>query len=251
MAVWDKFLSDRDKTTFPASGYGAYLGPGERPALLVIDVSYAFTGDKDEPLLDSIAKWHNSCGPTAWQAIPYIQRLLEAARAKNLPIFYSTGYEARPDGFGRGLWRNSRGAEAAPPAGFGAQEIVREIAPEPRDVVIAKRAPSVFHGTPLISDLNSAHCDTLIVCGTTTSGCVRATVVDAFSYNLRVLMAEEACFDRGEASHAMALFDLNAKYADVVPTADILAYFGGLSDDLFDGIIAPAKIPVSAAAPVR
>lgn len=243
MAIWDKFLTENDKSVFAASGYGAYLGPGKRPALLIIDVSYAFTGDKDEPLLDSIAKWHNSCGPAAWRAMPHIQALLAAAREKNLPIFYSTGHVARPDGFGRGLWRNSRINDAVPPAGYGPQEIVREIAPEDRDVVITKRAPSVFHGTTLASDLTALGVDSLIVAGTTTSGCVRATVVDGFSHNLRMAVAEEGCFDRGEASHAMALFDLNAKYADVMLTSDIVDYVSTLDDDLFDGQIAPAVRP--------
>lgn len=240
MAIWDAFLTENDKSTFPQSGYGAYLGPGARPAILVVDVSYAFTGDKDEPLPDSIAKWHNSCGPVAWQAIPHIARLLDSARSRSLPIFYSTGYDARPDGFGRGLWRNSRVAESTPPLGYGPQEIVREIAPETRDVVLEKRAPSVFHGTPLASDLTALGVDTLIVVGTTTSGCVRATVVDGFSHNLRMIVAEEGCFDRGEASHAMALFDLNAKYADVVSTDHVIDYIDTLESDLFAGRIAPA-----------
>jgi nicotinamidase-related amidase len=240
MAIWDDFLTTNDKATFAQSGYGAYLGPGERPVLLVVDVSYAFTGDKDEPLADSITKWHNSCGPSGWKAMPYLQQLLAAARSRNLPIFYSTGYPARPDGFGRGLWRNSRNTESAPPLGYDPQEIVREIAPEPRDVVFAKRAPSVFHGTPLASDLRALNVDTLIIVGTTTSGCVRATAVDAFSHNFRVVLAEEGCFDRGEASHAIALFDLNAKYADVLPTATVIDYIDGLGSDLYEGQIAPA-----------
>nr|MCW2727151.1 hydrolase [Aeromicrobium sp.] len=240
MPVWDEFLTENDRAAFGASGFGAYLGPGARPCLLVIDVSYAFTGDKDEPLLDSIAKWSHSCGPTAWRAIPYIQQLLAGARAKNLPVIYSTGLDARPDGFGRGLWRNSRISDAVPPLGYGPQEIVREIAPQERDVVIRKTAPSVFHGTPLAAYLISLKVDSLIVVGTTTSGCVRATVVDAFSHNFRVAVAEEGCFDRGEASHAMSLFDLDAKYADVMPTAQVLDYFETLDDDLFAGQIAPA-----------
>ena len=76
--------------------------------------------------------------------------------------------------------------------------------------------------------------DSVIVVGTTTSGCVRATVVDAFSLNYRVILAEEGCFDRSEASHAISLCDMHAKYADVVPTAEVLAYFDRLPADLFD-----------------
>ena len=96
------------------------------------------------------------------------------------------------------------------------------IAPGPRDIVIKKQKPSGFFGTNLASYLTLLGCDSVIVVGTTTSGCVRATVVDAFSLNYRVILAEEGCFDRSEASHAVSLCDMHAKYADVVPTAEIL-----------------------------
>ncbi len=97
-----------------------------------------------------------------------------------------------------------------------------------------KQKPSGFFGTNLTSYLTLLGCDSVIVVGTTTSGCVRATVVDAFSLNYHVTLAEEGCFDRSEASHAVSLCDMHAKYADVVPTAEILAYFDQLPADLFD-----------------
>jgi maleamate amidohydrolase len=105
--------------------------------------------------------------------------------------------------------------------------------------VITKTSPSVFFGTPLDAYLNALDVDSIIVCGTTTSGCIRATTVDGFARNLRVAVAEEACFDRGEVSHAIALFDLNAKYADVMRTDEIVDYIESLDDDLFAGMIAP------------
>jgi len=243
MRVWDEYLTELDQEVFAASGYGSFLGFGERPAILIVDVNYAFTGDKDEPLLDSIKKWHNSCGPRGWAAIPYIQQLLEAGRSKNLPIFYSTGFDPRPDKIGRGLWRNSRRAEAEPPVGIVGTDIVAEIAPQERDVLIRKTSPSVFFGTALMSYLTQLKVDSLVVCGTTTSGCVRATVIDAFANNLRVAVAEECTFDRGEASHAINLFDMNAKYADVMSTEEITDYIGTLSPELYQGIIAPAAQP--------
>ncbi len=237
--IWDKFLSDEDKAIFPASGWGAFLGIGKRPALVVIDVTYAFTGDKDEPLLDSIAKWRNSCGPNAWAAIPHIQKLLVAFRDKNLPIFYSRGTQPRADGLGKPLWRSSRRGEALPPVeGFNGFDIVREIQPQPRDVVITKDAPSVFFDTHLNAYLTSLQVDTVVLCGTTTSGCVRATAVDGFSHSLRVAIAEEATFDRGDASHAIALFDLDAKYADVMATDAIVNHVAGMPDDVYKGMIA-------------
>jgi maleamate amidohydrolase len=100
--------------------------------------------------------------------------------------------------------------------------------------VIKKQKPSGFFGTNLASYLTLLGCDSVIIVGTTTSGCVRATVVDAFSLNYRVILAEEGCFDRSEASHAISLCDMHAKYADVVATAEILSYFNELPADLFD-----------------
>jgi isochorismate hydrolase len=98
--------------------------------------------------------------------------------------------------------------------------------------VIKKQKPSGFFGTNLASYLTLLGCDSVIVVGTTTSGCVRATVVDAFSLNYRVTLAEEGCFDRSEASHAVSLCDMHAKYADVVSTAEILSYIEQLPVDL-------------------
>ena len=103
-------------------------------------------------------------------------------------------------------------------------EIVAEVAPEPRDIVVVKAKPSGFFGTPLLSYLIYLKVDTLLVCGVSTSGCVRATVTDAFSNNFRVGLIEDGCFDRTEAAHAINLFDLNAKYADVVSSAEVLEY---------------------------
>jgi maleamate amidohydrolase len=76
-------------------------------------------------------------------------------------------------------------------------------------------------------------CDSIVVAGTTTSGCVRATVIDAFSNNFRSIVIEDACFDRAQTSHAVSLFDMHAKYADVVPSSDVLKYVDGLADNLF------------------
>lgn len=120
---------------------------------------------------------------------------LEHARAKSLPVFYSTGMPRRADGFGRGLWRNSRNLEPDPVPGIDGNDIVAEIAPKGRDVVIRKTKPSAFFGTPLASYLIELGVDTLLVTGTTTtSGCVRASVIDAFSYNFRVAVVEEGSF---------------------------------------------------------
>ena len=108
-----------------------------------------------------------------------------------------------------------------------------EIAPAPQDIVIPKQKPSAFHGTPLRGYLTLLQADSLIVCGTTTSGCVRATVLDAFSDNYRVTIAEEGCFDRAQSSHAINLMDMQAKYADVRPAAEIAKHLETLPAGLF------------------
>ena len=234
--VWDKFLTDEDKKVFQAAGYGARAGLGQRPAVLVIDVMYGFTGERDEPILESIKTWPNSCGQYAWRAVPHLQKLLDAARRKGLPVIY-TASGFREDGWdiGSWSWKNGRTDDWD---GSGqnrdGNDIIDEIAPEPTDIVIYKLKPSAFHGTPLASLLRLLKADSLIVTGTTTSGCVRASVIDAFSENLRVTLMEEGCFDRSQASHAINLCDMNAKYADVVPAAEVLTLIEGLPAGLFE-----------------
>jgi nicotinamidase-related amidase len=234
--IWDKFLTERDKAVFAAGGFGARAGFGKRPALLVIDVNWAFCGERPEPILESIKRWRTSCGAESWIALEYIRQLIDAAHAKRLPVIYTTG-ERRADNWDAGGWRwkSTRGDETgASPDGVDGNEIVSTIAPGPRDLLIKKQKPSGFFGTNLASYLTLLGCDSVVVVGTTTSGCVRATVVDAFSLNYRVILAEEGCFDRSEASHAVSLCDMHAKYADVVPTAEVLSYFQALPSGLFD-----------------
>ena len=247
--IWNKFLTGRDKAVFAAGGFGARAGFGKRPALLVIDVNWAFCGERPEPILESIKRWRTSCGAEAWVALEHIRALIDTAHGRGLPVIYTTG-ERRADNWDAGSWRwkSSRGEESggSPAEGVDGNEIVAMIAPGPKDIVIRKQKPSGFFGTNLASYLTLLGCDSLVVVGTTTSGCVRATVVDAFSLNYRVTLAEEGCFDRSEASHAVSLCDMHAKYADVLPTAEVLSYFDRLPAGLFD-------LPAGArsAAPIR
>jgi nicotinamidase-related amidase len=148
----------------------------------------------------------------------------------SVPIFYSTA-PSRQTVLTAGRWhgKNSRGTEDFHSQAQDGNEIVHEIAPQDGDIVILKDKPSVFFGTPLMSYLHELQVDTLLVAGTTTSGCVRATVVDAFSYNFKVAVVEECVFDRGQTSHKVNLFDMQAKYADVVPLEAALSYLDELS----------------------
>ena len=229
MAIWDNVLTERDKQVFAAAGYGKQQGFGKRPAVIVVDVNYNFVGEVPEPILASIKKYRNSCGEEGWQGVYQIKRLLDATRAKGVPIFYSTASPSRT-ALHAGRWhgKNSRGDEDFHRRARDGNDIVQEIAPQEGDMVIRKDKPSVFFGTPLMSYLHELQVDTLLVTGTTTSGCVRATVVDAFSYNFKVVVVEECVFDRGQASHQVNLFDMQAKYADVVSLEDALRYLDKL-----------------------
>ena len=232
--IWDRFLTDQDRAVFASSGFGARGGFGARPALLVIDVCYAFCDDRPLPILDSMRRWHTSCGAVAWEAMPHIKSLIDACHQKGLPVIYTTG-TSRDDMWDAGSWRWKDGRMTSDARGDRpGNEIVADISPLASDIVVLKRKPSAFFGTDLASFLNLLGCDTLIMAGTTTSGCVRATAVDAFSLNYRVAIAEEACFDRSQASHAVSLCDLHAKYADVLGTAEILDYLQSLQSGMFE-----------------
>lgn len=237
--IWNRFLTERDKQVFAAGGFGARQGYGKRPAVLVVDVNYFFCGDRREPILESVKRWRASCGEEAWDGVAAIRKLLSAARGRGLPVIYTTG-SRRADNWDAGSWgwKNVRTGEKPRTEGSGldGNTIVREIAPQPEDIVIAKHKPSAFFGTPLQGFLVQLGADSLIVAGTTTSGCVRASVVDAFSCNYRVTVVEEGCFDRSEASHALSLCDMHAKYADVVKLEEALSFVRSLPEGMFDGV---------------
>ena len=235
--VWDRYLTERDKQVFATGGFGATQGYGKRPAVVVVDVNYAFCGERPEPILESIKRWRASCGAEAWDGVAAIAKLLAAARARGLPVVYTTGAR-RDDRWDAGswAWKNPRVTEQprTQAENLDGYTIVPQIAPQSRDIVIYKHKPSAFFGTPLQSFLVQLGVDSILLTGTTTSGCVRATAVDAFSFNYRVALVEEGCFDRSQASHALSLCDLHAKYADVVALEDALRHIEALPVGLFE-----------------
>jgi nicotinamidase-related amidase len=177
--------------------------------------------------------------------MPYLRALIDKSHERGVPVIYTTGVR-RDDNWDAGSWswKNARGSEAPKVTNnVDGNEIVAEIAPSPQDIVILKQKPSGFFGTNMTSYLTLLGCDSIIVTGTTTSGCVRATVLDAFSLNYRIALAEEGCFDRSQASHAINLCDMNAKYADVVKTSDVLAFMDTLDASLYN---APKGVGVPA-----
>jgi nicotinamidase-related amidase len=235
MAIWDDAITERDKLVLKACGYGRVRGLGKRPALVVIDMNYNWVGDRREPVLESIKRIRHSCGEEAWDAVDVVRMLMDKARRKNIPVVYTTGYGPENNYESkRRPWKNHRHEEDQTDTFSKRMEIVKEIAPQPPDIVIQKQKPSGFFGTPLQSVLNDYGVDTLLVTGGSTSGCVRATVIDAFSFNYYVAVVEEGTFDRIQLSHKANLLDMNIKYADVMKAEEVGRYLDNLPAGLYD-----------------
>ena len=220
--VWDKFLSDNDRRR-AARQPAVTKGAGKRPALVLVDLYRAVFGDQPATVDEGLDLWPATCGMAGWNALPHIQRLLAAAREHGIPVFHVTGYDDLPN------WRDPRKGTTPIDDGWAGRyarrhDIVDQVAPIEGELVLRKTAPSCFWGTPLLGLLVREGVDTLIVAGESTSGCVRATVVDGKAYRYRVLGPEECVFDRDEAPHAINLFDMEQKYADVIPLENVLTY---------------------------
>lgn len=224
---WEPFLTDRDKelhTVRPRMGATEF---GNRPALLLVDFYYASVGLERLPLLEAVKRWPASCGLEGWAAIDRTAELIEIARRVKIPVIHICRLSGFPSWGSR---RNrQQGSEPELREHSKLEEIVAEVAPIPGELVLPKSAPSAFQGTPLIFELMSRGIDTVIVCGESTSGCVRATVVDACTEGLRVGVVAECCYDRTEASHYINLFDMNEKYANVIHAEDAARYLEGSS----------------------
>jgi nicotinamidase-related amidase len=186
-----------------------------RPALLAVDLyRLVYRGGAKPPheLLD----YPNTCGIYAWSAIEPTKQLFAAARTAGLPIIYLTS-STRPK---RVQSTKRRPITEDIPDAY---EIFEAFTPEPDDIIIRKERASGFAGTPLLATLNELDVDGLIVCGESTSGCVRATVVDAYSSGYHVSVVEECVFDRAEINHKVNLFDMHHKYADVMTLDEVIA----------------------------
>ena len=224
--VWEPYLTEQDRAHLAASDHRP-IGFGEKPALLLIDLYRWVFGDEPQPLLEAIKTWPSSCGLAAWNAIPHIQTLLSTAREAGVPVIHMTGLD-QDAVEGWGIYRQSkRPVDTSPEAQDRKKrqyDIIDEVAPIPGESVLHKSSPSAFWGTPLAGHLNYLGVDTIIACGESTSGCVRASVVDGCTNRYRMIVVEECVFDRHESAHALNLFDMNQKYADVLPLGDVLEY---------------------------
>jgi len=219
MKPWDNIIGEEEQRAYRAAGFGRPSGLGVRPALLIIDVQYRTVGTTPQPFWEAIKEFPTSCGETAWHAVANIQKLLAVFRAKNWPVLYPHVAPKKAAEGGR-LAEKVPAIMNIPAHGY---DFVKEVAPRDGDVLLPKKHPSAFFGTALASHLIDLQADTLIVTGCTTSGCVRGSVVDAFSLNFKVMVPQDAVYDRSQVSHAVNLFDMSEKYADVGTTDSVIA----------------------------
>ena len=200
-----------------------FVGPA--PALLAIDLyELAYQGGA-KPVAELHKTYASSCGENAYAAIEPTQRLFAAARAAGIPIFYTTS-DTRPDSLPGRVNATKRRAVPQDPSLYA---IKSEFKPQPGDVVLTKQRASAFYGTPIMAHLTQLGIQTVIICGESTSGCVRASSVDAYSNGFHVVLVEECCFDRSMLSHKVNLFDLHHKYADVLHIGEVVTHLGGLA----------------------
>ena len=219
MNPWDDVISEEEQRAYGAAGFGRPSGLGTRPALLVIDVQYRTVGSVRAPFWEAIKEFPTACGEVGWRAVDAMVPLVQLFREKGWPILYP---HVAPKIANEG----GRLAEKVPAImGVAARgyEFVAEVAPRAGDVLLPKKHPSAFFGTALCSHLIDLAVDTVVVTGCTTSGCVRGTVVDAFSLYFKVAVPLDCVYDRGATSHKVNLFDMSQKYADVMPVTELIA----------------------------
>lgn len=203
---------DRDEKLFEERGFKRRMGYGARPALVIIDMQKGFT-NSNEPLGSNLDGQIEATIP-----------LIEVAHERGIPIFFTACVYSDPDVKDAGIWINKIAGLASLRAGTPNTEIDDRLDMREGDTFLQKKYASCFFGTDLVSRLTSQGVDTLIITGCTTSGCVRATAVDSCQTGFRPIVVREAVGDRSAAAHEQSLFDLDAKYADVVSLADALAY---------------------------
>ena len=209
---WHTIIPVEEQALYNSIGLGSKSARPGKAALLVIDVQYRSVGSKPMPIQEAIKEYPTSCGVHGWESVAHIRTLIEEFRAAGFPVMFP--YVAPKKAYDGGRWADKAPAVMTiPPRGY---DFVEEAAPLAGDILLPKQHASAFFGTPLVSYLVDNAVSTVFVTGATTSGCVRATVVDASSLGFRVVVPQEAVYDRSQVSSAVNLFDRISKYADVM-----------------------------------
>lgn len=223
MYGWERFFTERDKEHDKLWGKKELSGFGSNPALVLIDMYYSVVGLTREPIFESMKTWPGSMGLEGWAAVDKTAELLAVARETGIPVVHIKGLN---NGMKPWIHRKRGPSTMSAEMRLKGEQICDEVAPIAGEIVIEKTAPSAFQGTPLTYHLIAMGIDTVIMCGESTSGCVRASAVDAATHRYRVGVVSDCVYDRTEASHFMNLYDMHQKYADVVDAEAAKAYFG-------------------------
>ena len=217
-------MSDQEaREVYAAAGLGQAVTVGSRPAILVVDFSCGFTDPECTLGADMSAE------------VEATRRLLDAGRARGVPVIFTTiGYEpSLKDG---GLWLQKVPSLGDLQIGGRWVEIDPRLEPREDETIVLKKGASAFFGTNLPAILVSQGVDSVILCGATTSGCIRATAIDLLQYGYPTLVPRECVGDRAQAPHEANLFDINAKYADVVPLDEVLEYVASVPGTVGAGV---------------
>ncbi len=196
--------------------WGSRVGFGDRPAVIVIDFLQGYTTE-DAPLF----------APGVVDAVEETPELLEVARHKEIPILHTQVRYTPPDFLDGGVWIKKAPVLKSLVEGNPYAEFCPQVRPRDGEIVITKQYASAFFGTSLVGTLAAAGIDTLIIAGCTTSGCIRATAVDAVQHGFRTIVVRDCVGDRHDGPHEANLFDINAKYGDVVTKAEVIEYLNG------------------------
>lgn len=196
---------------YERAGFRGHVGWGQHPAVIVVDICHAYL-DLDSPLYAGVEG-----------AVASAARVVAAARAGGVPVIF-TRVEFEPGGADGGVFYRKVPALANFDRGNPLAEFLDDPAPRPGELVVTKQYASAFFGTSLAATLTATGIDTLVIGGLSTSGCVRATAVDACQHGFRPIVVADACGDRAPGPHEANLFDLESKYADVVSEADAIAH---------------------------
>ena len=224
MAVWDGVIPDHDRQVYEQAGFSRMPRWDGRPALLIVDALWAFIGHQPADVLEAIKEYPTACGKVGWDGMERIAEALAFFRAAGLPVVYVCA-----DGSLKSLYgattRTRRGEAASDPAAY---EIPQQIAPAPGEAVVKKSKASGFFRTSLDVLLWRNRVDTVLIAGSTTCGCIRATTVDAHSLGFETVVLADAVWDRSQFSHAVSLFELSMKYAAVATVGEAIESLGTL-----------------------
>tara|TARA_B100000686_G_C16640843_1_gene890019 strand:+ start:364 stop:1065 length:702 start_codon:yes stop_codon:yes gene_type:complete len=219
---WEESLTDEEREVISRGKYGQTRGLGKRPVILVIDCQHNYIG-ADAPITEQQKDWPGGGGERAWEAVRVIENVLITAREENIPIIYTRNLQKKTIQFdmvsAKAGWDHSRTIEGNP-----GTEIVDNVAPREGEIVIDKAYASAFWGTPLLTYLVQLQADSLLVSGVSTSGCVRATAVDAITRGFQTAVIWDAVADRVQISHKASLLDLWMKYTDLLSGEEAKRY---------------------------